>query len=244
MNWSIQAGREAPGPAALPLLPEALKELGPEELLVNEFFLSIQGESTYAGWPCFFIRLAGCHLRCTWCDTEYAFHHGTVHGLEECLGRARSAGAALVEVTGGEPLLQRAVRPLLTRLADAGHQVLVETSGAVSIAGLDPRAALIVDVKCPGSGMVERNRPGIERELRAGDELKLVIADRRDYEWARAWVASREGALPPGTAVHFSPVSGRLESAELASWILEDRLRVRLNLQLHKYVWDPGRRGV
>ena len=165
-----------------PLLPEAIHRLGPEELLVSEFFSSIQGESVRAGWPCFFIRLAGCHLRCLWCDTPYAFHGGTVVTIAECVARAQTAGLPLVEVTGGEPLLQRAALPLLARLADAGFQVLLETGGAVSISRVDPRVARIIDVKCPGSGMVERNLPGIEAGLREGDEIKFVLADRADYE--------------------------------------------------------------
>jgi 7-carboxy-7-deazaguanine synthase len=243
MDTPVQASQE-PEPTALPLLPDELRRLGPEELFINEFFKSIQGESTYAGWPCFFVRLAGCHLRCSWCDSEYAFHEGSVHTIDDCLERAREAGLPLVEVTGGEPLLQRAVRPLLARFADQGFRVLLETSGAVGIRDLDPRVLRIVDVKCPGSRMEDRNRPGIERELRAGDELKLVVQDRADYEWARDWIAGRRGALPSGIPINLSPVFGRLDPDRLSTWILEDRLPVRLNLQLHKFIWDPRRRGV
>jgi 7-carboxy-7-deazaguanine synthase len=226
------------------LLPEALRRLGADEVLVNEMFLSIQGESTWAGWPCFFIRLAGCHLRCGWCDTAYAFHEGTARPVKECIERARASGARLVEVTGGEPLLQKATRALLGGLAEGGLQTLVETSGAVSIEGIDPRVARIVDVKCPGSGMESKNLPGIEGRLRPPDELKLVISSRADYEWARGWIESRKGRLPIGVPLNFSPVFERLGPADLAKWILEDRLPVRMNLQLHKVIWDPGRRGV
>jgi 7-carboxy-7-deazaguanine synthase len=230
-----------------PLLPAELGRLGPGELFVNETFLSIQGESTHAGRPCFFIRLAGCHLRCGWCDSEYAFHEGTAMPVEECVELAARSGAHLVEVTGGEPLLQRAVYPLLSALCDRGHEVLLETSGAIGIGKVDPRVRRIVDWKCPGSDMESRNQPSVLRDLRPGDELKLVLAGRGDYEWASAWLGeAMTGAPLVGSAVpvHFSPVFGRLEPAELARWILEDRLPVRLSLQLHKLIWDPERRGV
>ncbi len=251
MRPALQAGAAAGGGAGerpplseTSLLPSALARLGPEELLVNEFFLSIQGESTFAGLPCFFIRLTGCPLRCVWCDTEYAFHEGSVFTIGECVERARRSGVRLVELTGGEPLIQHAARPLIARLADAGLRVLVETSGAIAIDDLDPRAVRIVDVKCPGSGMRERNRTGIEGSLRSSDELKFVLADRADYEWARGWVRERLTALPAGIPIHLSPVFGRLKADELAAWILEDRLPVRINLQIHKFIWDPHRRGV
>jgi len=231
-------------PAGSRLLPEALSRLAPGELLVNEIFLSIQGESTRAGRPCFFIRLAGCHLRCSWCDTRHAFHEGEVRTVEDCLARARAAGVPLVEVTGGEPLLQESAFALIERLADGGHEVLVETSGAVPIDRVDPRAARIVDVKCPGSRMMAANLAGIEGSLRPGDELKFVIADRADYEWARGWLEVRKSSLPEGLPIHFSPAHGRCDAEELAAWILEDRLPVRLGLQLHKLIWSPDRRGV
>jgi 7-carboxy-7-deazaguanine synthase len=242
MDPAIQGSREVDPPDP-PRLPEALRRLGPGELLVNEFFLSIQGESTRAGRPCFFIRLAGCHIRCSWCDTPYAFHDGGVVTAEGCLERARAAGVPLVELTGGEPLLQKAAPVLLERLADAGFEVLLETSGTVSIRGVDRRVVRIVDVKCPGSGMAERNLPGIEGDLRPGDELKFVIADRPDYEWAREWIEGRKHRLPAGIPIHFSPASGRCRPEDLAAWILEDRLPVRLGLQLHRIIWGD-RRGV
>jgi len=244
MEPSIQAFQESPGESSPQILPEALRDLGPDQLLVNEFYLSIQGESSYTGRPCFFIRLAGCHLRCSWCDTSHAFHRGEIFTIAECLERSRASGVSLVEVTGGEPLLQPAIRPLLEHLADSGFLVILETSGAVEIVKVDPRVVRIVDVKCPGSGMVERNLPHLERRLAPSDELKFVIADRDDYRWARSWIQGAEPSLPSGIPIHFSPAFGRLKPDELAGWILEDRLNVRLNLQLHKIIWDPGRRGV
>lgn len=231
------------GPEEAPFFPEELKRLGPEDLFVNEFFSSLQGESTYAGWPCFFIRLAGCHLRCTWCDTSHAFFDGFLTSIDECLDRAQEASAPLVAVTGGEPLLQHAVRTLVARLSSAGYKVLLETSGAIGISGIDPRVIRIIDVKCPGSGMAERNLPGIERDLRPSDEIKFVMVDRSDYEWARSWLGERKSRLPRGIPILFSPVFGRLKPDALAAWILEDRLPVRLNLQIHKIIWDPERRG-
>jgi len=229
------------------ILPRALGKLGPRELLVNETFLSIQGESTHAGRPCFFVRFSGCHLRCTWCDTEYAFHEGEVATIERCLELAAASGARLVEVTGGEPLLQKACLPLLRELCDAGHEVLLETSGALPIDEVDPRVARIVDWKTPSSAMVAHNDPSVIDALTGRDELKLVIGDRADYEWARRWLRElvvRRPDIGSSVPVHFSPVFGRLEPQELAAWILADRLPVRLNLQLHKLIWPAATRGV
>ncbi|MBI4603621.1 MAG: radical SAM protein [Planctomycetes bacterium] len=219
-------------------------KLGARELLVNEIFHSIQGESTHTGRPCTFIRLTGCHLRCVWCDSEYAFFEGSTMTVGECIARAEAAGCPLVEVTGGEPLLQLAVYPLMAELCDRGFEVLLETSGAVGIERVDPRVKRIVDWKCPGSGMDLRNKPAVLESLRPGDELKLVLADRRDYEWARAWLEGERPRLPAEVPVHFSPAFGQLRAEELARWILDDRLPVRLNLQLHKWIWEPGTRGV
>jgi 7-carboxy-7-deazaguanine synthase len=233
-----------PSSASRGLLPPEIRELGPEELLVNECFASIQGESSFAGWPCFFIRLAGCHLRCSYCDTEYAFFEGRRETVAGCIERARQAGLRLVEVTGGEPLLQRAVLPLLVGLCDAGFEVLLETSGAVEFLRVDPRVRKIVDVKCPSSGMADRNLAGVAAMLRPGDELKFVLGGREDFDWARRWLAAEGAALPPGLPVHFSPVHGALAPEALAAWILEHRLPVRLNLQLHKLLWPAEARGV
>lgn len=226
------------------LLPNSLSRLRAGELLVNEFFLSVQGESTHAGRPCFFIRLAACHLRCTWCDTEYSFFEGDVLTVDECIVRAETAACPLVEITGGEPLLQDSVYALMTALCNQGHEVLLETSGAVKIDRVDPRVRRIVDWKCPGSGMVSRNEPSVIDDLRAGDELKLVLSDRRDYDWARHWLTGSRSRIPAAVPVHFSPVFGKLPPRDLAKWILEDRLPVRLGLQLHKSIWDPTARGV
>jgi 7-carboxy-7-deazaguanine synthase len=224
------------------LLPPELKDLREGELFVNELFLSIQGESTHAGRPCFFIRLAGCHLRCIWCDTEYAFHEGEKRTVEECLSEVERAGCPLVEVTGGEPLLQASVYPLMTALCDRGYEVLLETSGALAIDRVDPRVRRIVDWKTPASAMESHNHRGVPGALKRGDELKLVIQDRRDYEWARDWC--RRTSLSTDVVVHFSQSFGQLESHDLARWILDDRLPVRLNLQLHKFIWSPDARGV
>jgi len=227
-----------------PLLPPELARLGPDELFVNELFSSIQGEGTDAGRPCFFIRLAGCPLRCSWCDTQYAFREGRVLRVRECVDAALASGLGLVEVTGGEPLLQKSVHGLLRELCDRGLEVLLETSGSVPIDSVDPRVRRIVDWKCPGSGMDARNQPSVLPALRLGDELKLVLKDRADYEWARNWLESVRGRIPAGVPVHLSAVFGTLPPERLARWILEDRLPVRLNLQIHKWIWGPDVRGV
>lgn len=226
------------------LLPRAIASLGDDELLVNEFFVSIQGESTHAGRPCFFIRLAGCPLRCRWCDTAYAFHEGRVETIGGCIERALESGCRLVEVTGGEPLAQHPAYSLLSALCDRGFDVLLETSGAYPLTGVDARVHAIVDWKCPASGMVGHNRLSLLQELRPDDELKFVLADRGDYEYARAWVRNHSRAHFRRMTVHFSPVFGRLSLEDLARWILEDGLEVRLNLQLHKIIWSPETRGV
>jgi 7-carboxy-7-deazaguanine synthase len=210
-------------------------------LRVNEIFYSLQGESTRAGLPCVLVRLTGCHLRCRWCDTAYAFYEGEWMAREEVLARVAAFRCPLVELTGGEPLLQPGALPLLADLCDAGYEVLLETSGAVDIAPVDPRVRRIVDVKCPGSGEAARNHwPNLD-VLRPTDELKLVLADEEDYRWALDLVSAR--ALHLRCPVHFSPVAGELDPARLAEWILRDRLPVRLQLQLHKLLWG-GARGV
>jgi len=209
---------------------------------VNEIYASVQGESSHVGLPCVFVRLTACNLRCTWCDTEYAFHEGTRRTVEDVAREVEGFGIPLVEVTGGEPLLQPGVHPLMTRLADRGYQVLLETSGSIDIGPVDPRVHRIVDVKCPGSGEVERNRWENLEILRPTDELKFVIADRADYEWARDLLQTRD--LTRRCPVLFGPVWGALEASQLAEWILEDKLPVRFQVQLHKYVWSPDRRGV
>jgi len=218
---------------------DVLRLASADRLRVNEIFYSLQGESTRAGRPCVLIRLTGCHLRCGWCDTAYAFYEGEWLSRAEVLGRVAAFGCPLVELTGGEPLLQPGALPLLADLCNAGYEVLLETSGAVDIAPVDPRVRRIVDVKCPGSGEVERNHwPNLDL-LRETDELKLVIADEADYRWARDLVLERE--LHRRCPVHFSPVAGSLDPAALADWILRDRLPVRLQLQLHKQLWGSAR---
>jgi 7-carboxy-7-deazaguanine synthase len=209
---------------------------------VTEIFHSIQGESTFAGRPCVFVRLTGCPLRCTWCDTEYAFYGGSDWSIETIVDRVRSYGCPLVEVTGGEPLAQSECLPLLDRLCDEGLTVLLETSGALETAGVDPRVRIILDVKCPGSGMSDRMHwPNVER-LRPHDEAKFVINDRADYEWAKETVERFQ--IDRRCPVLFSPVFGTLDPRQLAEWVLADRLPVRYQIQMHKYIWSPDMRGV
>jgi 7-carboxy-7-deazaguanine synthase len=212
------------------------------ELRLKELYRSIQGESVRAGRPCTFVRTVGCDIRCRWCDEAQAFTGGERVGVDEVLERVAALGVGLVEITGGEPLLQEAVPELVHRLLEAGYEVLVETGGHHDISVLDARAHAIVDVKCPGSGVSEHNDPANLERLRAGDELKFVIADRRDYEWARGRVTGE--AFATRVPVHFSPVHGELDPAQLSAWILDDGLDVRLNLQLHKYVWGADATGV
>lgn len=209
---------------------------------VTEIFHSIQGESTYAGLPCVFVRITGCPLRCTWCDTTYAFDEGAELGLDRIVERVAEYPCRLVELTGGEPLHDPEAFVLATRLLDAGYTVLVETSGAVDIAPLDPRAVIIMDLKCPASGMADRNLWSNLDRLKPSDEVKFVINDRGDYLWVRD-VLCRTGVDRRQTVL-LSPVFGKLDPKSLAAWILEDGLRVRLQIQVHKFIWDPSARGV
>lgn len=209
---------------------------------VTEIFHSIQGESTYAGLPCVFVRLTGCPLRCTWCDTDYAFFGGSEHSLDAILGKIRSFGCPLVEITGGEPLSQAETTTLLHRLCQEGFTVLLETSGAVDTAMVDPSVRIILDVKCPGSGMTDKMHwPNVVR-LRPQDEAKFVIQDRIDYDWAKSVLARFR--VIERCPVLFSPVFGTLAPRDLAEWVLADRLPVRLQLQIHKHIWAPDMRGV
>jgi 7-carboxy-7-deazaguanine synthase len=214
-----------------------------DRLRINEIFFSIQGESTWAGRPCAFVRLTGCDLRCSWCDTEYAFHEGRTMAVEEVAAQLLGYGCDLVEVTGGEPLLQAGVYPLIVRLLDMGTTVLVETSGASDVSRLDVRAIKVMDLKCPGSGESARNLWSNLEHLTRRDEVKFVVGDRADYEWARD-VLRRDNLAPRVNAVLMSCVFGRLEPALLAGWILADRLPVRMQLQMHKHIWAPDARGV
>lgn len=217
-------------------------------LRITEIFRSIQGESTWAGLPCTFVRLTGCPLRCVWCDTAYAFHGGTRMGLGEILERVESMGTELVEVTGGEPLAHPNAFSLVERLLERGHTVLVETSGAFDVSPLDPRAHKIMDLKCPGSGESARNLWSNLEHLTSRDEVKFVVKDREDYAWARDTIRShgldRRVAEASLRALLVSPVWGAIDLEALAGWILEDRLTVRLQVQLHKLVWGAERTGV
>ena len=209
---------------------------------VTEIFHSIQGESSYAGQPCVFVRLTGCPLRCTWCDTDYAFYGGHDCSIDEVLAKVQTYGCRLVEITGGEPLAQTESLPLMARLCDADYTVLLETSGSIEIAPVDPRVHIILDVKCPGSGMTERMHWPNLAGLTAKDEAKFVLADRADYDWAKEILARHH--LADRCSVLFSPVFGSLDLRQLAEWILADRLPVRFQLQMHKYIWAPDMRGV
>jgi 7-carboxy-7-deazaguanine synthase len=212
-------------------------------LTVNEIFHSIQGESTFTGEPCVFVRLTACDLRCSWCDTPYAFYEGQKMSVDEVLDRVNAYDCPLVEVTGGEPLLQHDVHPLMRRLLEAGRTVLLETGGHRSIAGVPEGVVRIVDVKCPGSGESEKNHLENLALVTERDQLKFVIKDRADYDFAREMVC-RERLCERVGAVLFSPVHGVLEPKTLADWILADRLPVRLQLQAHKYIWGADARGV
>lgn len=221
---------------------------GTEFLRVTEIFHSIQGESTWAGFPCTFVRLTGCPLRCAWCDTEYSFFGGERLSLSQIVEKVAEIGTPLVEVTGGEPLIHPGAFRLVEQLIQRSYTVLVETSGAVDVAGLDPRAHKIMDLKCPGSGEEARNLWSNLDHLTSRDEIKFVIAGRQDYEWARRTIRERglEARVQSGDlgALLISPVWDGINLRSLAGWVLEDRLPVRLQLQLHKLIWDPDARGV
>jgi 7-carboxy-7-deazaguanine synthase len=212
-------------------------------LTVNEVFHSIQGESSYAGLPCVFVRLTACDLRCSWCDTPYAFHEGRKREVADVLADVAAYGCQLVEVTGGEPLLQPDVYPLMQGLVDAGHDVLVETGGHIPIAHVPAGVVRIMDVKCPGSGEAAKMCWENLERLGSRDEVKFVIGDRADYEYAKA-VLRRGDWASRVAAILLSPVHGQLPPVELAAWVLADRLPVRVQLQVHKYIWEPGTRGV
>lgn len=212
-------------------------------LTINEIFHSIQGESTHAGRPCVFVRLTACDLRCSWCDTPYAFTEGRKVSLDEIVSTVKSYACPVVEITGGEPLLQQQVYPLMQRLLDDGLTVLLETGGHVNIGQVPAAVIRVMDVKCPGSGESHRHDWSNMERLLPHDEVKFVIGDRVDYEFARD-VVTRYGLPGRVRAVLFSPVHGVLEPQPLAEWILADRMEVRLQLQAHKYIWSPGTRGV
>jgi 7-carboxy-7-deazaguanine synthase len=232
-------------PMALPVPEKRLRPLtsAPADgLVVHEIYASVQGESTYAGVPCTFVRTTACNLRCRYCDTPHAFTQGEPMSLDAIVARVASLGPRTVEITGGEPLLQTNVLPLMQRLCDAGYRVLLETSGSIDISPVDPRVIRIVDFKSPSSGELEANYWPNVAALRPHDEVKLVLGDRQDYEWAKAVI--REHDLAKRCTVLLGPIWGSLDAKELVGWINEDHLPVRLNLQLHKFIWDPKQRGV
>ncbi len=214
-----------------------------EQLRIHEIYESVQGESTFAGLPCTFVRLSRCNLRCRWCDTPQAFQGGTEMPRAEVLEQALSFGTPLVELTGGEPLLQLGAIPLLKELCDAGRTVLLETSGERDISKVDPRVHRIMDLKAPGSGESQRNRWENIAELSQRDEVKLVLADRTDYDWAKG-VIEEHGLANRVRAVLLSCVWGELDPKDLVNWVLADRLPVRVQLQMHKVIWDADAEGV
>jgi 7-carboxy-7-deazaguanine synthase len=209
---------------------------------VCEIFKSIQGESSYAGMPCLFIRLTGCNLRCSYCDTTYAYYEGRELSEDEIMSEVHRAGINLVEITGGEPLLQKEVFHIIKRLLDEGYKVLVETNGSVSIKDVDRRAVIILDMKTPGSGMSEEMNLSNLDTIKTSDEIKFVITGRMDYEWSKEIV--HKYGLIKKCHLLISPASGILSPEDLARWMLEDRLEARLNLQLHKYIFDSKRKGI
>ncbi|NTW82455.1 MAG: radical SAM protein [Chlorobiaceae bacterium] len=218
-------------------------------LHISEIFHSIQGESSFAGWPCTFLRLAGCGHCCRYCDTAYAEEEGISMELDEVLQKVSEIASPVVEITGGEPLLQKEVYPLMKKLCDRGETVLLETGGFISVADVDPRVHCIIDLKAPSSGVSDGNHPenislalssdpGTKKHI----EFKIVVADRNDYLWAKKLLD--ETGLHETSTIMMGVVFGKLEPADLAGWVLGDSLRVRMQLQLHKYIWDPGTRGV
>jgi 7-carboxy-7-deazaguanine synthase len=212
-------------------------------LLVNELFYSIQGESSYAGFPCVFIRLTGCNLRCSYCDTAYAYRDGNFMSLDQILEQVSAYSCPLVEITGGEPLIQEETPELAQRLLAAGYRVLIETNGSLDISSIDARCVKIVDFKCPSSGMEKKNDFGNLDRLSRHDEIKFVVGGKKDYGFAKGvYYAIRSKGL--NNPVHFSPVFGRLSLRRLAEWILHDHLEARLSPQLHKIIWPSSARGV
>jgi len=226
-----------------PDAPPRLRWASVKKLTVHEIYRSVQGESTWAGLPCVFVRLTFCDLRCTYCDTEYAFYEGSKMTLDEIVAKVRDFGCPLVEVTGGEPLLQPACLPLLAMLCDAGFTVLLETSGAHDIAPVDPRVHRIMDLKTPSSGECGRNLGTNIAHLTPRDEVKFVVGSREDYEWAREKMREH-GLAAKVRAVLLSPVFGKIAPSDIVAWMLEDGLPARFQLQMHKFIWEPRARGV
>ena len=240
MAWPAFAGHRPPLQGSY--IPQRMSERE-KKLTINEIYFSVQGESTWAGLPCVFVRLTFCDLRCTYCDTEYAFYDGKKRSLGEIVDDVLTFDCPLVEITGGEPLLQRNALPLMAMLADADRTVLLETSGAHDISAVDPRVHRIMDLKTPGSGEVERNLFSNIDYLTSRDEVKFVIGSREDYEWSRTQLRDHRLA-GRCRAVLFSPIFGRIDPREIVEWILADKLPVRFQLQMHKFIWTPTQRGV
>jgi len=209
---------------------------------VNEIFKSIQGESTFVGLPCIFIRLSGCNLRCSYCDTQYAYEEGFEISIPEFLKKIQDYGCPLVEITGGEPLLQEETFELVKELINRGYKVLIETNGSIGLKRLDRRAIKVMDIKCPSSGMSDKMNWGNISFLSKMDQIKFVIGSKDDYEWAKDVI--KKYSLIDKVEVLFSPSFGRLEPKTLAEWILQDNLNIRFQLQVHKYIWESNRRGV
>jgi 7-carboxy-7-deazaguanine synthase len=212
------------------------------KLRINEIFYSIQGESSNAGLPCVFVRLTYCNLRCTYCDTEYAFFEGSEMELSEIIEKISSYKCQLIEITGGEPLIQKNVHPLMRALCDMGYQVMLETAGHMDISTVDRRVKIIMDIKCPSSGESEKIRWENINLIKPDDEIKFVIGDRADFDWARAVIHDHK--MNEKCHILFSPVFDKMSNLELADLILEYNLPVRMQVQLHKYIWSPERRGV
>ncbi|HUX92414.1 MAG TPA: radical SAM protein [Ignavibacteriaceae bacterium] len=211
-------------------------------LKINEIYFSIQGESTKAGLPCVFVRLTYCNLRCKYCDTEYAFYEGKELSLDEIISGVKKFDCKLVEITGGEPLVQSDTINLMQRLCDEGFEVLLETGGSLSIKEIDPRVKIIMDLKCPSSGMLKKNYYKNIDFIKPSDELKFVIGTREDYEWTKEIIQKYN--LMKKCIILFSVVFGELEPVRLVEWILEDKLDVRFQLQMHKFIWEPTTKGV
>ncbi len=211
-------------------------------LKVNEIYFSIQGESTKAGLPCVFVRLTYCNLRCKYCDTEYAFYEGYDLTIEEIIGEVKKFDCKLVEITGGEPLVQSEAITLMSKLCDDGFEVLLETGGSLSIKEIDPRVKIIMDLKCPTSGMLKKNHYENIEFIKSSDEIKFVLGSREDYEWTKEILQKYN--LTKKCIILFSVVFGELEPVRVVEWILEDKLDVRFQLQMHKFIWEPTTKGV
>jgi len=211
-------------------------------LKVNEIYYSIQGESSKAGLPCVFVRLTYCNLRCSYCDTEYAFYEGTDKSIDEVIDEVKKYNCKLVEITGGEPLVQKESLELMKRLCDEGFEVMLETGGSLPIQDIDERVMIIMDLKCPSSKMMKKNLYENIEHIKKTDEIKFVIGDREDYEWSKEMV--QKYSLIEKCSVLFSVVFGKLEPVQLVNWILQDRLNVRYQLQMHKIIWTPETKGV